>query len=235
MNTSCATTWAGQVEHLVYLLVGMPVLRARRGSEPIRWRLAPRRGGCCWRSRWLSTRSPASCCCKAPAGRYAARPTLHVDALSDTRTGGAIMWFGGDAIMAAVMIALVVGWLRHVGHRQGRGQAGSNRHAVATFAAHTGPTATTIRRADLRRRRCGAGELQRVAGSARPELSAQSRSCSRSRTSLRGRAGSTRETRCACRCEITRHLGHVPAMTSAIWSNSRTRTMAMRSTSPATE
>ena len=33
-----------------------------------------------------------------------ARPACDVDALSDTRTGGAIMWFGGDAIMAAVMI-----------------------------------------------------------------------------------------------------------------------------------
>jgi putative copper resistance protein D len=39
-------------------------------------------------------------------------PGLDVGALSDTHTGGAIMWFGGDAIMAAVMIALVAGWLR---------------------------------------------------------------------------------------------------------------------------
>jgi putative copper resistance protein D len=37
---------------------------------------------------------------------------LHVNALDDTRTGGAIMWFGGDALMAAVMIVLVIGWLR---------------------------------------------------------------------------------------------------------------------------
>ena len=40
---------------------------------------------------------------------------LQVDPLSDTHTGGAIMWFGGDAIMAVVMTLLVIGWLRTSG------------------------------------------------------------------------------------------------------------------------
>ena len=42
-----------------------------------------------------------------------------MNALSDTHTGGAIMWFGGDAIMAVVMIALVIGWLRRRRRRRG--------------------------------------------------------------------------------------------------------------------
>jgi cytochrome c oxidase assembly factor CtaG len=64
---------------------------------------------------------------------------LHVSALSDTHTGGAIMWFGGDAIMAAVMIALVIGWLRRVEPSEEKGWLEQARRA--TFAAHTG-TAT---------------------------------------------------------------------------------------------
>ena len=84
------------------------------------------------------------------------RPALHVDALSDTRTGGAIMWFGGDAIMAAVMIVLVVGWLRRVDtdrrRPQGLARAGPRRRPSPSTPA---PTDAGDDVDDARRRRRG--------------------------------------------------------------------------------
>jgi len=68
-------------------------------------------------------------------------PSLYVNRLSDTRTGGAIMWFGGDAIMAAVMIALVIGWLRNVDTSKAESKGWLEQARVATFAAHTGTEA----------------------------------------------------------------------------------------------
>jgi putative copper resistance protein D len=64
-------------------------------------------------------------------------PELSVDPLSDTRTGGAIMWFAGDAIMAAVMIGLVVGWLRRVDTDRADSKGWLEQARVATFRAHT--------------------------------------------------------------------------------------------------
>jgi putative copper resistance protein D len=68
-------------------------------------------------------------------------PSLHVDALSDTRTGGAIMWFGGDGIMAAVMIMLVIGWLRRADTRAGDEPGWLEQARRATFAGNTGTEA----------------------------------------------------------------------------------------------
>ena len=65
-------------------------------------------------------------------------PGLTVDALSDTRTGGAIMWFGGDAIMAVVMIALVIRWLRRPELREDDQRGWAEQARRATFTEHTG-------------------------------------------------------------------------------------------------
>ena len=40
MDEIMRNTWAGQVEHLVYVAGRLPVLRLVVGDEPIRWRLA---------------------------------------------------------------------------------------------------------------------------------------------------------------------------------------------------
>jgi putative copper resistance protein D len=66
--------------------------------------------------------------------------TLRVDALSDTHTGGAIMWFAGDAIMAVVMVWLVVGWLR-TADRTPSDSGWLAQARRATFAEHTGSAA----------------------------------------------------------------------------------------------
>ena len=139
MDEVMRRTWAGQVEHLVYLLAGIQFFVLVVGSEPIRWRLGTP-------ARWLllaiamavDTFTGVVLLQGTHAVAMRVDPTLPVDALSDTRTGGAIMWFGGDAIMAAVMIALVVGWLRNVDTEKAEAKGWLEQARVATFAAHTG-------------------------------------------------------------------------------------------------
>jgi putative copper resistance protein D len=120
MDTIMRNSWAGQAEHLVYLLVGCQFFVLVLGDQPLRWRLgAP--------ARWLllavamavDTFTGVVLLQGTHAVSMLPAPGLHVDPLSDTHTGGAIMWFGGDAIMAAVMVTLVVAWLRQADERGG--------------------------------------------------------------------------------------------------------------------
>jgi putative copper resistance protein D len=70
--------------------------------------------------------------------------------LSDTRTGGAIMWFGGDAIMALVMVVLVIGWLRRAETDAERPaeQGWLEQARRANFAEHAGAGLTGEDRMD---------------------------------------------------------------------------------------
>ncbi|MBV9594101.1 MAG: cytochrome c oxidase assembly protein [Actinobacteria bacterium] len=139
MNTIMQATWAGQLEHLVYLVVGCQFFCLVVGNEPIRWRLGSP-------ARWLllaiamavdtftgvvllQTTSPVA---------MTTAPGLSVDPLSDTHTGGAIMWLGGDAVMAVVMIALVLAWLRRPEGRTDEREGWAEQARRATFAAQTG-------------------------------------------------------------------------------------------------
>jgi putative copper resistance protein D len=139
MDVVMRNTWAGQLEHLVYLVVGIQFFSLIVGAEPIRWRLGTP-------ARWLllavamavDTFTGVVLLQGTHAVGMRIDPALPVDALSDTRTGGAIMWFGGDAIMAAVMIGLVIGWLRHVDTERAESKGWLEQARVATFAAHTG-------------------------------------------------------------------------------------------------
>jgi cytochrome c oxidase assembly factor CtaG len=137
MDTIMRTTWAGQVEHLAYVLIGCQFFSLIVGDEPIRWRLASP-------ARWLllavamavDTFTGVVLLQQTRPVAMLSSPDLDVGALSDTHTGGAIMWFGGDAIMAAIMIVLVIGWLRRVEASDEKGWLEQARRA--TFSAHTG-------------------------------------------------------------------------------------------------
>ena len=131
MDVVMRNTWAGQLEHLVYLLAGIQFFSLVVGAEPIRWRLGTP-------ARWLllavamavDTFTGVVLLQGTHAVGMRVDPSFPVDALSDTRTGG--------AIMAAVMIALVVGWLRHVDTEKAEAKGWLEQARVATFAAHTG-------------------------------------------------------------------------------------------------
>ncbi len=137
MDTIMRNAWAGQVEHLVYVLVGCQFFVLVVGQEPIRWRLsAPARFALLAIAMAVDTftgivlMQGSRAVELVPSG-------FSVDALSDTHTGGAIMWFGGDAIMAVVMVGLVLEWLRTVDHAPAEG-GWLEQARTATFAAHTG-------------------------------------------------------------------------------------------------
>jgi putative copper resistance protein D len=137
MDTIMRNGWAGQVEHLVYLLAGCQFFVLVVGDEPIRWRLGSP-------ARWLMLAIAMAVdtftgivLMQGTAAVHLEPSALHVDALSDTRTGGAIMWFGGDGIMAMIMIVLVVGWLRTVDRAPAQ-KGWLEQARDATFSAHTG-------------------------------------------------------------------------------------------------
>ncbi len=136
MNTIMRNTWAGQLEHLVYLLAGCQFFALVVSDPPIRWRLSspPR-----WLLLAVAMAVDTFTGIVLMQGSHAVAlhaSALDVNALSDTRTGGAIMWFGGDAIMALIMIWLVVGWLRTV-ETKAPERGWLEQARSATFEAHT--------------------------------------------------------------------------------------------------
>jgi putative copper resistance protein D len=147
MDTIMRNAWAGQVEHLVYLVAGYQFFVLIVGDEPIRWRLSsPAR----WLLLALAMAVDTFTGVVLMQGTHAVHlepSRLDVDALSDTRTGGAIMWFGGDGIMAVIMIALVIGWLRTV-ERTPTSSGWLEQARAATFTEHTGTAPEEPRRLD---------------------------------------------------------------------------------------
>ncbi len=141
MDTIMRNAWAGQLEHLVYVLVGCQFFVLVVGQEPIRWRLGTP-------ARWLllavamavDTFTGIVLLQGTHAVAMVSDPRVMVDALSDTRTGGAIMWFGGDAIMIAVMIVLAADWLRRVDTDRADRKGWLEQARVATFTEHTSAT-----------------------------------------------------------------------------------------------
>ena len=116
MDTIMRNTVAGQVEHLVYLLVGYQFFVLVVGDEPIRWRLStPARWSLLAVAMAVDTFTGVTLMMATQPIAMSPPASLNVDPLADTHTGGSIMWFGGDAIMAAVMTLLVIGWLRTSG------------------------------------------------------------------------------------------------------------------------
>jgi putative copper resistance protein D len=138
MDEIMRNTWAGQFEHLVYVLAGCQFFVLVIGNEPIRWRLATP-------ARWLllavamavDTFTGIVLLQGTHAVSMLTDPDLHVNPLQDTRTGGAIMWFAGDGIMIVIMIVLVIGWLRRVDTDRADRKGWLEQARVATFSERT--------------------------------------------------------------------------------------------------
>ena len=140
MDVIMRNAWIGQVEHLVYLVAGYQFFVLVVGDEPIRWRLASP-------AKWLLLALGMAVdtftgivLMQGTAAIELQPSSIGVDALSDTHTGGAIMWAGGDGIMAFVMVALVIGWLRTVETAPAR-RGWLEQARGAAFAEHTGSAA----------------------------------------------------------------------------------------------
>jgi len=139
MDTIMRNTWAGQLEHLAYLLIGCQFFLLILGDVPTRWQLSTP-------ARWLLLAlAMAVDTFVGVVIMQGSRPVfmtsvpgLRVNPVSDTHTGGAIMWFGGDAIMAAIMIGLVLGWLGDPERRRLDNSGWLERARRATFAERTG-------------------------------------------------------------------------------------------------
>ena len=116
MDTIMEHTVAGQIEHVVYLLVGYLFFVLVIGDEPIKWRLStPVRWVVLAIAMAVDTFTGVTLMLLTQPIAMRTAPGLRVDPLDDTHTGGAIMWFWGDAIMALIMVALVITWLRTSG------------------------------------------------------------------------------------------------------------------------
>lgn len=142
MDVIMQNTWIGQAEKVVYVVVGIQLFVILVGDEPIHWRLSsPVR----WLILFIGMAVDTFTGIVLMQGRSAIDmltvPGVDVNALSDTRTGGAIMWFGGDGIMAAIMIALVIGWVRGIEERTPDESGWLEQARRATFSAQTGAEA----------------------------------------------------------------------------------------------
>ena len=116
MDTIMRNTVAGQVEHLVYLVVGYQFFVLIVGDEPIRWRLSTlARWGLLAISMAVDTFTGVTLMMATVPIAMTPPAGLVVDPLADTHTGGSIMWFGGDLIMAVVMTLLAFGWQHSAG------------------------------------------------------------------------------------------------------------------------
>lgn len=142
MDVIMRNSWAGQLEHLVYLVIGCQFFLLVLGDPPVRWQLSTP-------ARWfMLALSMAVDTFVGLVIMQANRPVyltplagLNVHPISDTHTGGAIMWFGGDAIMAAVMIALVLNWLGDPVRQRQDGHGWLEQARRATFVARVGSDA----------------------------------------------------------------------------------------------
>jgi putative copper resistance protein D len=152
MDSVMRHTWAGQVEHLVYLVVGVQFFVLILGDEPIRWRLSsPARWVLLAVAMAVDTFTGIVLLQGTRTIDMLPAPGLSVNALADTHAGGAIMWFCGDALMAVVMIVLVMSWLRDADTRTRDEPGWLEQARGATFAAHAGAEAGSIDEDDAAR------------------------------------------------------------------------------------
>jgi putative copper resistance protein D len=70
-------------------------------------------------------------------------PGADVTPLADTKTGGAIMWFGGDGIMAVIMVVIAVSWVHRPDSQRREAPGWLEQARQASFAQHAGADQAT--------------------------------------------------------------------------------------------
>jgi len=139
MNQIMRHTWAGQLEHLAYLVLGCQFFVVVIGDPPIRWKLAaPARLFMLALSMAVDTFTGVALLQTTVAVSMNPPPSAHVNPLADTQTGGAIMWFGGDGIMAVIMVVIAVGWVHRPEWARRESGGWLEQARRANFDRHTG-------------------------------------------------------------------------------------------------
>lgn len=138
MNQIMTRPWAGQLEHAVYLVVGCQFFVLVIGDEPLRWKLSmPAKELLLAVAMAIDTFTGVVLLQSTqPITMMGLSPT-HVDPLAQTRLGGAVMWVGGDLIMAVVMIGIGIGWVRRPAYRRGSRRTWIEQTRRAVFDEHT--------------------------------------------------------------------------------------------------
>jgi cytochrome c oxidase assembly factor CtaG len=136
-------SWAGQLEHLVYLLLGCQFFAVVLGDPPLRWRLtAPSRLFLLALSMAVDTFTGIVLLQSTVAIAMIPPPGADVTPLADTKTGGAIMWFGGDGIMAVIMVVIAVGWVHRPDSQPREAPGWLEQARQASFDQHAGADQT---------------------------------------------------------------------------------------------
>lgn len=131
--------WLGQAEHLLYLAAGYVFFVLVFGDEPIRWRMAmPGRFVLVALSMAVDTFVGIVLLQGVHPVAMLPHPGWGSSALVDTQTGGAIMWFFGDGIMAVLLVLLFRAWVRRPEYARRASHSWLEQARQSAFAAHTG-------------------------------------------------------------------------------------------------
>ncbi|HEY2044388.1 MAG TPA: cytochrome c oxidase assembly protein [Jatrophihabitans sp.] len=145
MDTIMRSNLVGQFEHVVYVAFGFQFFALVVGDTPLRWRLStPGKWAMLAIAMAVDTITGVVLLQTTRPVAMQVIPGLRVNPVKDTQTGGAIMWFGGDGIMAAIMIALVIGWLGDPERQRTDNKSWAERARRSTFAEHTGESADQL-------------------------------------------------------------------------------------------
>ncbi|MDQ2958797.1 MAG: cytochrome c oxidase assembly protein [Actinomycetota bacterium] len=139
MNFIMRNTWAGQLEHLAYVLLGCQFFVVVIGDAPIRWKLGvPARFFMLALSMAVDTFTGVVLLQSTTAVAMSPPPGASINPITDTQTGGAIMWFGGDGIMAVIMVIIAIGWVHQPESSRIEASGWLEQARRANFAEHTG-------------------------------------------------------------------------------------------------
>lgn len=140
MDVIMRAPWAGQLEHLAYVLVGYQFFTVAFGDEPLRWRLTPLSKEMMLALAMMVDTITGVVLFQTNQAIAMGGVAGGVDPLGQTTLGGAIMWVGGDGLMVIVMSVLALSWLRRSEMAQ-RAIAGGwlEKARTATLATHGAP------------------------------------------------------------------------------------------------
>jgi putative copper resistance protein D len=139
MDAVMTRPWLGQAEHLLYLVAGYLFFVVAFGEEPLRWRLSmPGRFLLVVLSMAVDTFVGVVLMQTSQPIAMLPHPGWGSSALVDTQTGGAIMWFFGDGLMAVLLMLLSAAWARKPERARRTGRSWFELTRQATLHERTG-------------------------------------------------------------------------------------------------